>query len=127
MRCFLYLWCNYYGLLRPCLLWLLLGPNIGQFWILTYFRGWFMDIDTVTDILTESHTCLAKVKSHCLICTLICEATQTERCWDEIIGILRLKLWDTNIHTYTSQSMGIQQKDNETLAAYIHHFKTAAK
>ena len=23
--------------------------------------------------------------------------------------------------------MEIQQKDNETLAAYIHHFKTAAK
>ena len=31
------------------------------------------------------------------------------------------------MHTYTSHFMEIQQKDNETLVAFIHHFKTAAK
>ena len=86
-----------------------------------------MDIGTTTDIPTEICTCLAEAKSHCLTCMLICEATQTGKCWDEIMGILRLKLCNGNIHTYTSHFMEIKQKDNETLAAYIHHFKTAAK
>ena len=90
-------------------------------------EDWFMDIETATDILTESHTYLAEVKSCGLTLMLICKATQTGKCWDEIKGILRLKLYNTNIHTYTSCFMKIQQKDNETLAAYIHHFKTAAK
>ena len=58
---------------------------------------------------------------------LICEATQTGNCWDEIKAILTLKLCNANIHIYTSPFMEIQQKDHETLAAYIHHFKTAAK
>ena len=83
----------------------------------------FMDIKTTTDILTESQACLAEAKSHGLIHTLICKATQTGKCWDEIKGILRLKLCNANIHTYTSIFMVIQQKDNETLALYIHHFK----
>ena len=42
-------------------------------------------------------------------------------------AILRLKLCNANIHTYTTRFMEIQQKDSETLAAYIHPFKTAAK
>ena len=84
---------------------------------------WFMDIETAADILTF----LAKAKSCSLICTLICEATQTGKCLDDIKGILRLKLCNANIHTYTSRFMEIQQKDNETVAAYIHHFKTAAR
>ena len=86
-----------------------------------------MDIGTATDILTESPTCLAEAKSTSLIHMLIHEATQTGKCWDEIKCILRLKLCNANIHTYTSHFMETQQKDSETLAAYIHHFKTAAK
>ena len=38
-----------------------------------------------------------------------------------------VKLCNANIYAYTSCFMEIQQKDSETLAAYIHHFKTAAK
>ena len=87
----------------------------------------FMDIETTADILTESYTCLAKAKPYGLTCMLIHKATQTGKCWDEIKGILRLKLCNTNIHTYTSWFMEIQQKDKETLADYIHHFKTVAK
>ena len=45
----------------------------------------------------------------------------------KIKGILRLKVCNTNIHTYTSSFMEIQLKDNETLAAYDHHFRTAGK
>ena len=37
---------------------------------------WFMDIATTADVPTESHTCLAKAKSHDLTCTLIHKATQ---------------------------------------------------
>ena len=58
--------------------------------------------------------------------TPISEATQTGKCWDEIKGILRLKLCNANIHTYTSRFTEKQQKDNNNLAAYIHGFKTAA-
>ena len=90
-------------------------------------ENWFMDIETAADFLTERHTCLAEAKSHGLTHKVICEATQTGKCWDEIKGILRLKLCNANIHTYTSCFMEIQQKDNEPLAAYIWHFKRVAK
>ena len=88
---------------------------------------WFMDIETAADILTESHAHLTEAKSCGLTHTIICEATQTGKCWDKIKGILRLKICNANIYTYTSRFMEIQQKDNETMAAYIHHFKMIAK
>ena len=50
-----------------------------------------MDMETAIDMLTESYTCLAEAKSCGLTCTLIHEATQKGKCWDEIKGILRLK------------------------------------
>ena len=70
-------------------------------------EDWFMDIETATDILTENCTCLAEAKSHSLTHTLICKALQAGKCWDKIKGILRLKLWNANIHTYTSCFMEI--------------------
>ena len=69
---------------------------------------------------------MAKAKSHGLSHTLICKALQAGKCWDELNGILQVKLSNANIHTYTSHFMDIQRKDHETVAAYIHHFKTAA-
>ena len=90
-------------------------------------EDWFMDIETTNDIITENHTCLAEAKSHGLTCTLMHKAIQTGKCWDKIKGIFRLKICNGNIHSYTSRFMEIQQKGNEMLAAYIHHFKTAAK
>ena len=90
-------------------------------------EDWFMDIETATGILTENHTCQAKDKLCGLTHTLIPGATKTGKCWNEIKGILRLKLCNANTQTYTSWFMEILQKDNETPAAYIHHFKMAAK
>ena len=90
-------------------------------------EDWFIDTETATGILTESHTSLTEAKSCDLTHTLICEAVQVGKCWDEIRGILRLKLYNVNIHTYTSCFMETQQRDNETVVAYIHHFKTTAK
>ena len=83
-------------------------------------KDFFMDIETTNEILTESHTCLAKAKSCGLTWTLIHEALQAGKCWDELKGILSLKLCNVNIHTYTSCFMYIQQKDNKTLAAYVN-------
>ena len=80
-----------------------------------------MDMDTTADILSDSCTCLAEAKPCDLTHAIICEATQTGKCLDEI------KACNANIHTYTSHFMETQQKDNETLDTYIHHFKTAAK
>ena len=90
-------------------------------------EDWLMDIETTTDILTENCTHLDEAKSHGFTCMHNCETTQTRKCWDEMKGILRLKLCNATIHTYNSCFIEIQQKDNETLAAYIHHLKTAAK
>ena len=85
-------------------------------------EDWFKDIETAADILKESHTHLAEAKSHDPDYTLICKAIQTGKCWDDIKGFLRLKLCNANINTYTSGFMEMQETDNETLAAYIHHF-----
>ena len=50
-----------------------------------------------------------------LTCTLLQEVTQTEKCWDEMKGILKLELCNANIDTYTSQFMEIQQKTMKLL------------
>ena len=55
------------------------------------------------------------------------EAINSEKSWEEIKNLLRLKLCNANIHTYTSLFMDIQQWEKESLAAYIHWFKTKAK
>ena len=47
--------------------------------------------------------------------------------WDEIKDLLRLKLCNADIHMYTSQFMEIQHGEKESLAAYVHWFKTEAK
>ena len=65
-------------------------------------ENWFINIETATDILTESHTCLAEVQSHDLSCTLICKALQAGECWDKVKNILRLKICNANITAYTS-------------------------
>ena len=62
-------------------------------------EDWFMDMETATEILTDNHMCLAEAKSCGLTYTLICQATQTGKCWDEIKGILRLKLCNAITHT----------------------------
>ena len=59
--------------------------------------------------------------------TLVMEAIISDESWDEIKDLLQLKLCKSNIHTYTSCFMEIQQWEKESLAAYIHQFKTEAK
>ena len=49
-----------------------------------------MDLETVTDIETDSHTPLAEAKSCGLTCDLIHKALQAGKWWDEVKGILQL-------------------------------------
>ena len=96
-------------------------------WDTTKLEDWLSDIEMATDILKESWAYLAEAQSSILTHTLIHEALQAGKCLDDIRDILHLKLCNANIHNYMSHFMEIQQKNNETLAAYIHWFKTEAK
>ena len=75
----------------------------------------------------ESRTKLAQAKSKGLPHTLVKEAITLGKNWEEIKDSLHLKLCNSDIHTYVSHFMDIQQKDNESLASYIHRFKREAK
>ena len=84
-------------------------------------------METSSDLTNKSGAKLAKAKSRGLIHTLVTEAVNSEKTWDEIKDLLRLKLCNASIHTYTLCFMDIQQWEKESLAAYVHQFKTEAK
>ena len=86
-----------------------------------------MDIETTANLTDESRTKLAKAKSKGLTCTLITEVLTSGKCWDDIKDLLHLKLCNLDIHTSVSCFMEIQQKEKESIAAYIQHFKREAK
>ena len=86
-------------------------------------EDWFTDIETASNLKGESRTKLAQAKSKGLIHTLISEALSSNKNWDEIKDSLHLKICNSDIHTSVSCFMEIQQKEKESLAAYIHQFK----
>ena len=90
-------------------------------------EDWFTDIESTADLTHESHTKLAQAKSKGLTHTLISEALSSDNSWDKIKDLLRLELCNSDIHMSISHFMEIQQKDTESLAAYIHRFKRKAK
>ena len=55
------------------------------------------------------------------------DTISSEKTWDDIKDLLRLKLYNANSHTCTSHFMDIQQWEKELLAAYVHQFKMEAK
>ena len=55
------------------------------------------------------------------------EALTLGKNWEEMKDLLHLKICNSDIHTSISCFMDIQQKDKESLAAYIHRFKREAK
>ena len=57
---------------------------------------------------------------------LISEALTLNKTWEDIKDSLCLKICNSDIHTSISHLMEIQQKEKESLAAYIHHFKMEA-
>ena len=86
-------------------------------------EDWLTDIKATSDLTGKSRTKLAQAKSKGLIRTLISEALPSNKTWEEIKDSFHLKICNLDIHTSVSHFMDIQQKENESLAAYIHHFK----
>ena len=89
-------------------------------------EDWLTHIETASDLTGESRTKLAQAKSKGLIRTLISEALTSNKTWDEFKDSLHLKICNSDIHMSVSHFMEIQQKEKESLAAYIHHFKREA-
>ena len=90
-------------------------------------EDWLTDIETTANLTSKNRTKLAQAKSKGLTCTLVSEALSSDKSWDEIKDLLHLKLCNSDIHTSVSCFMEIQQKDKDSLAAYIHRFKREAK
>ena len=93
----------------------------------TKWEEWLTDIETAVDLTSESLAKFAKAKSRGLTCMLVTEVINFWEKRDEIKDLLRLKLCNANIHTYTLCFMDIQQQEKESLAAYIHQFKMETK
>ena len=74
----------------------------------------------------KGRTKLAQVKSSGLVRTLILEALTLHKTWEEIKDSLYLKICNSDIHMSISHFMDIKQKEKESLAAYVHHFKWEA-
>ena len=90
-------------------------------------EDWVIDLETAADLTSERRTKLAQVKPKGLTHTLISEAHDSDKSWEEIKDLLCLKMCNSDIHTSVSHFMEIQQKEKESLAAYIHRFKREAK
>ena len=88
-------------------------------------EDWLTDIEETLELMGESRTKLAQVKSRGLVRMLILEALTLHKTWEEIKDSLHLKICNSDIHTSITIScfMDIQQKEKESMAAYIHHFK----
>ena len=89
-------------------------------------EDWLTDIETASEIMGESRTKLAQAKLRGLVRTLISEALTLYKTWEEIKDSLCLKICNSDIHTSISHFMDIQQKEQESLAAYVHYFKWEA-
>ena len=83
----------------------------------TQLEDWLIDIETAANLTSESQTKLSQAKSKGLTCTLISEALNLDKSWDEIKDLLCLKICNLDIHTSVSHFMEIQQNDKESLAA----------
>ena len=89
-------------------------------------EDWLTDIETASELTGKSRTKLAQAKPRGLVRTLISEALNTQKTWEEIKDCLHLKISNADIHTSISYFMDIQQSDKESLAAYVHCFKWEA-
>ena len=90
-------------------------------------EDWMKDIETASELTGESRTKLAQAKSRGQVRTLISEALTLNKTWEDIKDSLRLKICNSDIHMSISCFfMEIQQREKESLAAYIHCFKRKA-
>ena len=84
--------------------------------------------ETAPELMGEIRTKLVQAKSRGLVRTLpLTLALTLHKTWEDIKDSLHLKICNSDIHTSISHFfMNIQQKEKESLAAYIHHFKREA-
>ena len=85
----------------------------------TQLEDWLTDIETASELTGKSRTKLAQAKSRELVSSLISETLTLNKTWEDIKDPLHLKICNSDIHTSTSHFMDIQQKEKESLAAYI--------
>ena len=86
---------------------------------------WLADIENAATLVEEDEVMVAKGKARGLARDLIKE--HEDKPWPHIKEQLRNRLNNASIHTYTLRFMEVQQKDAETLTAYIHRLKKEAK
>ena len=86
---------------------------------------WLADIENAATLVEENEVIVAKRKARGLVWDLIKE--HKDKPWPHIKEQLRNHLNHASIPTYSSRLIEIQQKDSETLTAYIHRFKNEAK
>ena len=89
-------------------------------------EDWLTDIETASELTGKSRTKLAQAKSKGLVRTLISEALDAQKNWEDIKDSLHLKISNADIHTSISHFMDIQQTNKESLATYVHRFKWVA-
>ena len=90
-----------------------------------WLDDWLADVENAAAIVEEDEVVVAKGKARGLARDLIKE--HESQPWHHIKEQLRNCLNNASTHTYTSRFMEIQQKDSETLTAYIHRFKKEAR
>ena len=90
---------------------------------LSQLEDWLIDVETATDLTCKGRTKLVQAKSKGLTHSLITEALNSDKSWEEIKDLLHLKICNWDIHTSVSCSMEIKQKDKDSLAVYIHRIK----
>ena len=62
-------------------------------------EDWLVNVETAADLTSERRTELAQAKSKGLTCTLITEALNSDKSWEEIKDLIYLKLCNLDIHT----------------------------
>ena len=65
-------------------------------------EDWLTDIETASELTSESRTKLAQAKLRGLVRTLISEALTAQKSWEEIKDSLHLKISNADIHTSIS-------------------------
>ena len=68
----------------------------------SHLEDWLTDIETASELTSESRTKLAQAKSRGLVRTLITKALIAQKSWEEIKDSLHLKISNVDIHTSIS-------------------------
>ena len=89
----------------------------------TQLEDCLLDIETAADLSAESRIKLAQANSRGLTHTLTTEALTSGKSKEDIKDLLHLKVYNSDIHTSVSHFMEIQQREKESLAAYIQFYK----